>query len=110
MNGRIYDPLLGRFLSADVMVPHPDNLQSYNRYSYVQNNPLILTDPSGFTDETADQKKKDEDRRRQEQNREGYQKFSQPPPTPWNPNWERDLKKNLSPNVITAASSSTQSD
>jgi len=48
MNGRIYDPLLGRFLSADIMVQHPGNLQSYNRYTYVMNNPLSLTDPSGF--------------------------------------------------------------
>ena len=48
MNGRIYDPLLGRFLSADLVVQNPDSLQSYNRYSYVMNNPLTLTDPSGF--------------------------------------------------------------
>ena len=48
MNGRIYDPLLGRFLSADIVVQTPGNLQSYNRYSYVMNNPLTLTDPSGF--------------------------------------------------------------
>ena len=48
MNGRIYDPLLGRFLSADIVVQAPFSLQSYNRYSYVMNNPLTLTDPSGF--------------------------------------------------------------
>jgi phage-related protein len=48
MNGRIYDPLLGRFLSADIVVQAPGFLQSYNRYSYVMNNPLTLTDPSGF--------------------------------------------------------------
>lgn len=48
MNGRIYDPLLGRFLSADTVVQFPGNLQSYNRYSYVQNNPLSLVDPTGF--------------------------------------------------------------
>jgi len=48
MNGRIYDPLLGRFLSADIVVQAPGSLQSYNRYSYVMNNPLSLTDPSGF--------------------------------------------------------------
>ncbi len=48
MNGRIYDPLLGRFLSADVVVQAPGNLQAYNRYSYVLNNPLTFTDPTGF--------------------------------------------------------------
>jgi RHS repeat-associated protein len=48
MNGRIYDPLIGRFMSADPFIQAPDNLQSYNRYSYVMNNPLTLTDPSGY--------------------------------------------------------------
>lgn len=54
MNGRIYDPLLGRFLSADVLIQHPASLQSYNRYSYVLNNPLTLTDPSGWADDSSD--------------------------------------------------------
>jgi RHS repeat-associated protein len=48
MNGRVQDPVLGRFLSADPYVPHPFSTQSYNRYSYVQNNPLTYADPSGF--------------------------------------------------------------
>jgi len=48
MNGRVYDPLLGRFLSADPFVQAPGNTQSHNRYSYVMNNPLTLTDPSGY--------------------------------------------------------------
>ena len=48
MNGRIYDPLLGRFLSADLVVQNPTSLQCFNRYSYVMNSPLTLTDPSGF--------------------------------------------------------------
>ena len=47
MNGRIYDPLIGRFLSADVLVEDPSNLQCFNRYSYVRNNPLSANDPSG---------------------------------------------------------------
>jgi hypothetical protein len=49
MNGRVYDPVLGRFLQADPFVQAPYDLQSYNRYSYVMNNPLGLTDPSGFS-------------------------------------------------------------
>ena len=48
MNGRVYDPDLGRFLSADPTVQFPGYSQSYNRYSYVLNNPLSYTDPSGF--------------------------------------------------------------
>ena len=48
MNGRIYDPLIGRFMSADPFIQAPDNLQGYNRYAYVQNNPLNLVDPSGY--------------------------------------------------------------
>ena len=48
MNGRIYDANLGRFLQADPFVQAPGNTQSLNRYSYVFNNPLSYTDPSGF--------------------------------------------------------------
>ena len=48
MNGRIYDPTLGRFLQADPFVQFPSNSQSYNRYSYVLNNPMSYTDPSGY--------------------------------------------------------------
>ena len=48
MNGRIYDPHLGRMLQADPFIQSPTNTQSYNRYSYVLNNPLSLTDPSGY--------------------------------------------------------------
>jgi RHS repeat-associated protein len=49
MNGRIYDPLVGRFMSADPFIQAPSMLQSYNRYAYVMNNPLNLTDPSGYS-------------------------------------------------------------
>ena len=48
MNGRVYDPKLGRFLSADPFIQFSNNLQSYNRFSYVLNNPMSYTDPSGF--------------------------------------------------------------
>ena len=48
MNGRIYDPTLGRFLQADPHIQAPKNSQSYNRYAYVLNNPLSYTDPSGY--------------------------------------------------------------
>ena len=48
MNGRVYDPNLGRFLSADPHIQAPLNMQNHNRYSYVLNNPLSYTDPSGF--------------------------------------------------------------
>ena len=48
MKGRVYDPTFGRFLSADPHIQAPLNSQSLNRYSYVLNNPLSLTDPSGY--------------------------------------------------------------
>lgn len=51
MNGRVYDPVLARFMTPDPGVPHPLNLQSFNRYSYALNNPLRNIDPSGFCDE-----------------------------------------------------------
>ncbi len=47
MNGRMYDPVLGRMLSPDNYVANVASSQSYNRYSYVFNNPLKYTDPSG---------------------------------------------------------------
>ncbi len=46
-NARLYDPALGRFLSPDPYVQVPDFTQSYNRYLYCLNNPLIYTDPDG---------------------------------------------------------------
>jgi RHS repeat-associated protein len=48
MNGRIYDPAIGRFFSPDPFIQDPENLQSFNQYSYVYNNPLKYTDPSGY--------------------------------------------------------------
>ena len=48
MNGRLYDPVLARFVSADPHVDNPFDLQSLNRYSYVNNNPLGYTDPTGY--------------------------------------------------------------
>lgn len=47
MNARLYDPVLGRFLSADPFVQTPDFSQAYNRYSYANNNPLMYKDPNG---------------------------------------------------------------
>jgi RHS repeat-associated protein len=48
MNGRMYDPRLGRFLSPDPFVQAPGYTQSYNRYSYGWNNPMKYTDPTGY--------------------------------------------------------------
>jgi RHS repeat-associated protein len=47
MKGRIYDPEARRFLTPDP-IQSPVSSQTYNRYSYVQNNPATLTDPTGY--------------------------------------------------------------
>ncbi|MGL6126719.1 RHS repeat-associated core domain-containing protein, partial [Chryseobacterium artocarpi] len=47
MNGRLYDPLLRRFLNADENIQDPYNTQIYNKYGYAVNNPLMYNDPSG---------------------------------------------------------------
>jgi RHS repeat-associated protein len=54
MKGRVYDPRLGRFLTPDPHVTAPERTQSWARYAYVWNNPLVLTDPTGF-DPTVDE-------------------------------------------------------
>ncbi|MEJ2556516.1 MAG: RHS repeat-associated core domain-containing protein, partial [Anaerolineae bacterium] len=46
-NARYYDPWLGRFVSADTVVPEAGNPQDWNRYSYAANNLLKFNDPSG---------------------------------------------------------------
>ncbi|WP_316228456.1 RHS repeat-associated core domain-containing protein [Bradyrhizobium sp. SZCCHNR1039] len=51
-NARLYDPIVGRFTSPDSIVPDPSDLQSLNRYTYVRNRPLSVTDPSGHDDTT----------------------------------------------------------
>jgi RHS repeat-associated protein len=48
MKGRVFDAKIGRSLSADPYVPNPMNTQSFNRYSYVYNNPMRYVDPDGF--------------------------------------------------------------
>ena len=48
MRGRIYDPVLGRYLSPDAAVSHPGFSQSWNGYAYVSNSPLSYTDPTGM--------------------------------------------------------------
>jgi len=58
-NARYYSPYLNRFISPDSIVPGAGNPQAFNRYSYVNNNPLRYTDPSGhqgasWEDEFAD--------------------------------------------------------
>ena len=50
MNGRLYDPLVARFISPDPYVQAPTSTQSMNRYTYCMNNPLIYVDYNGYTD------------------------------------------------------------
>ncbi|MFF5176368.1 FG-GAP-like repeat-containing protein [Micromonospora sp. NPDC000089] len=53
MKGRVYDPELGRFLTPDPLVNGSNTTQAWNRYTYVSNNPLTNTDPTGY-EECAD--------------------------------------------------------
>ena len=48
-NGRVYDPLTSRFLSPDPYIQAPGQWLNYDRYAYAMNNPLLYTDPSGYT-------------------------------------------------------------
>ncbi len=48
MNGRIYDPVIGYFSTPDPVIGIPGSSQGFNLYSYVYNNPLKYTDPSGY--------------------------------------------------------------
>jgi len=59
MNGRVYDYNLGRFLSVDPFIQDPGNSQSLNPYSYIMNNPLAGTDPTGYKSETVEMKDDD---------------------------------------------------
>jgi RHS repeat-associated protein len=47
MNGRMYDPVQGRMLAPDNFIQDPFSTQSYNRYSYAWNNPMVYVDPNG---------------------------------------------------------------
>ena len=55
MNGRVYDYNIGRFYSVDQVIQAPGNSQSLNPYSYIMNNPLAGTDPTGYTAECVEQ-------------------------------------------------------
>ena len=46
-DARLYDPVIGRFITPDTVIPDIYNPQDLNRYSYVRNNPLKYTDPTG---------------------------------------------------------------
>ncbi|MCK7632305.1 hypothetical protein M0D73_21070 [Shewanella putrefaciens] len=54
MNGRIYDYNLGRFMSVDPFIQSPTSTQGVNPYSYIMNNPLAGTDPTGYLAECPD--------------------------------------------------------
>ncbi len=88
MNGRVYDPTLGRFLSADPYVQAPYFSQSYNRYTYTFNNPLIFNDPSGYlADENVNESSKEtEDRKEKE-------KPEKPKPEPKKKTPEKEAKE-----------------
>ncbi|MCR9159949.1 MAG: RHS repeat domain-containing protein [Nannocystaceae bacterium] len=48
MRGRMYDPVIGRFLSVDPVIENALEVGTWNAYSYVLNRPLSLVDPTGL--------------------------------------------------------------
>lgn len=62
-DARLYDPIIGRFVSADPIVQAPYYSQSFDRFSYVFNNPLIYTDPTGYQsdDDSTDDESEEND-------------------------------------------------
>ncbi|MBI5953670.1 MAG: hypothetical protein HY865_18605 [Chloroflexi bacterium] len=50
-NARFYSPTLGRFLQPDTLIPNTQNPQSWNRFSYVRNNPILYNDPTGHNED-----------------------------------------------------------
>jgi RHS repeat-associated protein len=48
-NARWYDPALARFIQADTIVPNHHDSKSFDKYAYVENNPIIFNDPDGYT-------------------------------------------------------------
>lgn len=69
MNGRAYDYNLGRFLSVDPVIQSPTNSQSMNPYSYIMNNPLAGTDPTGYMAIDSLRDRRDRMKEREEQSR-----------------------------------------
>ncbi|MBK7132277.1 MAG: VCBS repeat-containing protein [Bacteroidales bacterium] len=55
MNGRMYDPVIGRFLSVDPYIQFAGNAQNFNGYGYCLNNPLKYSDPSGMLMKAPDE-------------------------------------------------------
>ena len=53
-NARYYDPATGRFIQPDTIVPNPGNPQDLNRYTYVRNNPVRYSDPTGHRFDPGD--------------------------------------------------------
>ena len=67
MNGRVYNPIIGRFLTPDPTIPFAEVQQSYNRYSYVRNNPLKYTDPTGYKEDLLQQSTQQEQQKVEEE-------------------------------------------
>jgi RHS repeat-associated protein len=70
-DARLYDPIVGRFISADEVVPDWFNSQSLNRYAYCVNNPLIYTDPSGHSHSDVDDENNEVDDSEKQQEDKG---------------------------------------
>ena len=103
MGGRIYDPLIARFLTADPIVGKPEKSQHLNRYSYALNSPLMKVDPTGlWIDDLMDN-----DDPPGEPPRSGAD-FDDPGPGPQPLTWTNDDRETAKAAGLAAAASSTR--
>jgi RHS repeat-associated protein len=89
MQGRLYQPALGRFLTPDPVVADPSSLQSFHGYAYALNNPLRYVDPTGHHPEGGNAPESGDSSSTEEDGDDDYVSSDGPR---WNPAFYASLK------------------